>query len=68
MRNKVSKNILFTFVFVLCNIILLNAQNLVPNPSFETNTACPTTWGRIPDAPPWQIPAGHSGTADYFNT
>jgi len=68
MRNKASKNILFTFVFVLCNIILLNAQNLVPNPSFETNTACPNTWGRIPDAPPWQIPAGHSGTADYFNT
>lgn len=41
--------------------------NLVPNYSFESFTACPTTYGRIPDAPPWQLVTGASGTPDYFN-
>jgi gliding motility-associated-like protein len=68
MRITLKNLTLFLVFFTLFISLSLNSQNLVPNPSFETNTACPTTWGRIPDATPWQIPAGHSGTADYFNS
>ncbi len=67
MRLLFKNSPLFFAFFALFLSLKLHSQNLVPNPSFETNTACPTTWGRIPDATPWQIPAGHSGTADYFN-
>ena len=45
----------------------LTGQNLVPNPSFETYTSCPATFGLGGplQAVPWQ-PAG-DGTPDYFN-
>ncbi|HTA62289.1 MAG TPA: T9SS type A sorting domain-containing protein [Bacteroidia bacterium] len=41
------------------------AQNLVPNPSFETYTACPTASSQIYYAPPWTGPTANS--TDYFN-
>ncbi len=34
-------------------IVLIQAQNLVPNPSFEDITACPTSEGQIYLAEPW---------------
>lgn len=43
------------------------AQNLIPNPGFETLTTCPTgpgTWGPTP-APPWFGPT--LGTPDIFH-
>lgn len=40
------------------------AQNLVPNPSFEIQTDCPTTVSMVALAPPWYYPT--LGTADYF--
>lgn len=41
------------------------AQNLVPNPSFETYTTCPTATSELAVATPWVQPTG--GTPDYFN-
>ena len=66
----------------LCSFLIivasLNAQNLVPNPSFETYTLCPdqmsleiqnggntTTEDEVKRAPPWQITT--QGTSDYYN-
>ena len=43
------------------------AQNLVPNPSFETFTGCPTAPAQIPNCPPWFIPAGHGGSPDFHH-
>ena len=42
-----------------------SAQNLVPNPSFESYTLCPTTYDQLNQAPPWSKPTG--GSPDYFN-
>lgn len=45
----------------------LKAQvNLVPNPSFEDTTSCPTSLGQIYLANPWFQPT--QGTSDYFNS
>lgn len=47
----------------------VSAQNLVPNPGFETYSACPAddiSTGGIDKALPWNKPT--DGTADYFNT
>lgn len=41
---------------------IVSSQNLVPNYSFETYTACPTASGQIGYAPPWY---GYS--VDYMN-
>lgn len=41
-------------------------QNLVPNPSFENFTTCPTASGQITFASPWYN-ATTSGTTDFFN-
>ncbi len=40
-------------------------QNVVPNPSFETYSACPTVFDQIARATGWNTPT--SGTSDYFN-
>lgn len=45
--------------------VLLNAQNLVPNPGFETQTSCPLV-SEITKAPPWNSPS--IGTPDLFNS
>lgn len=56
------KNILLLFCFVP----LLNyAQNLVPNPGFETQTSCPAV-SEITKAPPWNSPS--IGTPDVTNS
>jgi OOP family OmpA-OmpF porin len=41
------------------------AQNLVPNPSFEIFTNCPTTVNQINLVPPW---TGADTSPDYFNS
>jgi hypothetical protein len=48
--------------FFLCGS--LSAQNLVPNPSFEEYTECPTDLAQITRATGWQV-QGYS--PDYFN-
>jgi hypothetical protein len=56
----------------ICTYILLflsiynNAQNLVPNPSFESYTSCPTNFGQINYANGWNYIIT-SQTADYYN-
>jgi hypothetical protein len=40
-------------------------RNLVPNPSFESQSACPTGLSQLSLATPW-MPA-HQGTPDYFH-
>ncbi len=44
---------LITIVFLLSAIHLAYAQNLIPNPSFENLTFCPTDAGQVPLAEPW---------------
>src|SRR5690606_36843023 len=58
-------------IFVLatggCFFSLLPAQNLVPNPDFETYAPCPVWFPSLPgplNAAPW---SGVVGSADYFN-
>lgn len=41
------------------------AVNLVPNDSFESYTACPTSFGQMFQASPWDAPT--TGTSDYLN-
>ena len=57
-----------TFVNILF-LIHLNvgfSQNLVPNPSFENYTICPTTSGQLDYANPWSNPTVW-GSSDYYN-
>ena len=42
------------------------AANLVPNPSFETLTSCPTAFSQLYQAAPWDVPT--AGTSDCYNT
>jgi hypothetical protein len=42
-----------------------HAVNLVPNSSFESYTSCPTSFGQISVASPWDTP--NTGTSDYLN-
>lgn len=51
-------------VFVTCLPFMGMGQNLVPNPSFEDNVACPTSNGQIESAEPW---IGILGSVDYYH-
>lgn len=42
-----------------------SAANLVPNGDFETYTTCPTSFGNLSVASPWNVP--NTGTSDYLN-
>ena len=54
------------FAFFIFLIIYGHAQiNLVPNPSFEIYTTCPSASGQINSATPW---TGTSGGEEYFNS
>ncbi len=63
----------FCFVFVLLSLYS-KSQNLVPNPSFEILTQCPTLFNQIYYAPPWFQPCIHSGnttnssSSDVYDT
>jgi hypothetical protein len=41
------------------------AVNLVPNGNFESYVSCPTSFGQIYQAAPWDTP--NTGTSDYLN-
>ena len=60
---------IFIAIFILLGSVY--AQNLVPNPSFESYTVCPSSIGEIPVAYPWNVPFNSSPTSlissDYFN-
>ena len=59
----------FVAIFFFAVTENVNAQNLVPNPDFETHSACPNgdiSSGTITLAPPWNKPT--DGTSDYFHT
>lgn len=46
--------------------MFVGAQNLVPNPSFETYLSCTGGGANVNNCPPWQKPIGHGGSADHF--
>jgi len=52
----------------ISGLSVCRSQNLVPNPGFETNTACPDNYGSGGPmlCTPWIN--GNLATADYFNT
>ncbi len=54
---------------LICAVVLgpqaAQAVNLVPNDSFESYTACPTGFGQMYQALPWDAPT--TGTSDYLN-
>jgi gliding motility-associated-like protein len=62
----------FVFLFAVWLVALIHpdhiqAQNLVPNPSFETLSECPSYFGGVgmSFAPPWE--SAHSGTPDVYH-
>ena len=61
-------------VFFLFHCFITFSQNLVPNPSFENITQCPTVYGQIYLATPWFQPSIHYGnttnssSSDLFDT
>lgn len=59
-----SKNVLLFLGLFLG--LQLQAQNLVPNPSFEYSTACPTAYSQITLCYPWY--SATIGTPDYFDS
>jgi hypothetical protein len=52
------------FLFALVCATAMQAQNLVPNPSFEEYDTCPTNISQIDYAVGW---TSLSGSSDYFN-
>ena len=52
-------------------LLLVNShsfgQNLVPNPSFETFTNCPSNTHQIVLATPWNSPYINGAQAEYYN-
>lgn len=54
-----------TLCAVLGGPIAAHSVNLVPNDSFESYTTCPTGFGQIAVASPWDTP--NTGTSDAFN-
>lgn len=67
-----NRNISATTLKKLLTILLLltygicSGQNLVPNPSFEIFSACPTSPSLIVNSTPWYSPT--TGTTDYYNS
>lgn len=50
----------------MCSMFSLNAQNLIPNPGFETLIECPSQLGNFErDVSEWNTPT--MGTTDYFH-
>lgn len=66
MKHFFKKIALLCVLFQFINFCAINAQNLVPNPSFEQNTNCPNNFGQIGYAQFWYSPTPFS--ADYYNS
>jgi gliding motility-associated-like protein len=57
----------YIYIYILIvNCICINAQNLVPNYSFENYTACPMSSSQVPLAFPW-VAATSTCSTDYYN-
>lgn len=54
-----------SLALMICICGTVSAQNLVPNPSFESNSGIPTGLGQINLAIPWTCPT--NSTPDYFH-
>lgn len=68
-KNLVLKN-LQIFLFLIFSTVLVKAQNLVPNFSFEQHDTCPQTADRIQYAIGWSKYSGnfpYVTTPDYYN-
>ena len=50
---------------ILMTPLVAQAQNLVPNPSFEEYTECPWNFGQWANVVDWTSP--YTTSADYFN-
>lgn len=62
---KKSLQILFLFLLAIAQGVTLQAQNLVPNGSFEQYSSCPNGGSQITNSIGW-LP--FSGTPDYFDS
>ncbi|MBI1227965.1 MAG: hypothetical protein GC192_22225 [Bacteroidetes bacterium] len=54
----------FVFMLFYCSVVL-TAQNLVPNPSFEEYSIIPSSWDQVDRAVPWRNPT--SATPDFMH-
>lgn len=61
-----NQNTLITIAILLFSCISANAQNLVPNNSFENYSTCPYTSDQVPFVAPWSN-VGTRASSDYFN-
>jgi len=59
------KKKLLLFFIILCGSLIINAQNLVPNPSFEIYDTCPNSTNQVYRATGWNIDINSS---DYYNS
>ncbi len=60
------KHLLIILIF-FCSITLVG-QNLVPNPSFENYSSCPTVSSQLSLATPWFMPPNtNNASSDYYN-
>jgi OmpA-OmpF porin, OOP family len=59
------KKLSFLYLSLLCTWYS-QGQNLVPNPSFEYSTACPSAYSQITLCYPWY--SATMGTPDYFDS
>ena len=54
----------YIYIILLLHRVHSNAQNLVPNSSFENNTGCPTNWDGFYKVIDW---TNNGGAGNYFN-
>jgi gliding motility-associated-like protein len=68
LKNKIIK-LIAQCIIILCAISfkkLIAQSNLIPNPSFEQFSSCPTNAGQITLSAQWSSPT-QFGSPDYFN-
>ncbi len=63
LRKRFAKTLIHFSLFIC---YFSQAQNLVPNPSFEYYTSCPSGLAEVFLSPPWFDPT--NATSDYYNT
>lgn len=55
---------LYLLTFLFFSVSIIGQTNLVPNPSFETYTSCPTAFSQVHKAVPWEAT---NGSSELFN-
>ena len=62
------KQLTLILILLLIASTFLMGQNLVPNPSFENYSSCPTTSGQLNLATPWFMPLNtNNASSDLYN-